>query len=250
MIDFHCHLDLYHSPRQVLAEVVRRQVYVLAVTTTPLAWEGTNRLIGDAPRVRIAAGLHPELVATRYMEVDRLCGLVPRTRYVGEIGLDGSSPHRHSLRKQQSVMQAVLKACERAGGRVISIHSRRAATLVLDELEAHPDCGVPVLHWFSGTNAELRRAIDRGCWFSVNPSMVASKTGRRLLVNIPPERVLTETDGPFVHHNGGPAMPWHVADVETALGHLWEIPATVVSERLRANFACLVRHAKQLPTVG
>ena len=39
MIDFHCHLDLYPKPSTVIREIAKRGTFVLAVTTTPKAWE-------------------------------------------------------------------------------------------------------------------------------------------------------------------------------------------------------------------
>ena len=77
MIDFHCHIDLYPDPLAVLDEVDARGNYVLAVTTTPKAWRGTKKLVGDRQRVRVALGLHPELVAQRYQAVPLLFGLLP-----------------------------------------------------------------------------------------------------------------------------------------------------------------------------
>ena len=116
LIDFHCHLDLYEDPQDVLRQAVRRKCFVLAVTTTPLAWEGTRALVGSTRGVEVAAGLHPELVATRYREVGRICDLVSETPYVGEIGLDGSKRHRPSLSIQRQTFESVLRACESNGG--------------------------------------------------------------------------------------------------------------------------------------
>ena len=45
MIDFHCHLDLYPNPREVAKECAKRGLYVLSVTTTPSAWEGTSAVL-------------------------------------------------------------------------------------------------------------------------------------------------------------------------------------------------------------
>lgn len=44
MIDLHCHLDLYPDPQAIVAECVRRRLYVLSVTTVPSAFEGTAAL--------------------------------------------------------------------------------------------------------------------------------------------------------------------------------------------------------------
>jgi TatD DNase family protein len=90
MIDFHCHLDLYPDPQEVVSGCVRRNLYVLSVTTTPSAWRGTSRLVAGAGNIRVALGLHPELAAERKHELDLFDALVRETRYIGEIGLDGT----------------------------------------------------------------------------------------------------------------------------------------------------------------
>ena len=240
MIDFHCHLDLYDNPSGVLKEAVKQQCYILAVTTTPLAWEGTRSLVGNAPRVQVAVGLHPELVATRQNEIHQLCALLSETRYVGEIGLDGSTPHRFSLSVQREVFETVLQACEFAGGRIMTIHSRGAASLVLDYLETYEKAGLPILHWFSGTRAELERAIELGCWFSVGPAMLRGEKGRRLASLMPLDRVLTETDGPLARLEHSPLMPWDVEEAEKGLGTLWNLHYNTVKRQLNQNLRQLV----------
>ena len=240
MIDFHCHIDLYDDPRGVLKQAARRRCFVLAVTTTPLAWEGTQALVGNTPRVQVAVGLHPELAAARYRETDRICELVSETQFVGEIGLDGSERHHSSLAIQGQVFGAVLRACEFYGGRVMTIHSRGATSLVLDYLEAHPKSGLPVLHWFSGTHRELRRAIDLGCWFSVGPAMLRGAKGRRLASMMPVGRVLTETDGPIARRRGQALMPWNVGEAVVELGVLWNLSTAGVQRQLSQNLRNLV----------
>ena len=242
MIDFHCHIDLYPDPRAVLREVVERGCFVLAVTTTPLAVEGTRKIIGDTARVRVAVGLHPELVAARSQEVGLLCDLIGSSRCVGESGLDGTPRLRDSLEQQRRVFNRVLRTCEDSGGRIMSIHSRGAALEVLDALEAHPRSGAAVLHWYSGTIRQLQRAIDRGCWFSVGPAMLDGKKGRRLVEMMPPSRVLTETDGPFTRkHRGQEALyPWDVETVVADLARLWGSSMAETSERLLSNLRQLV----------
>ena len=240
MIDFHCHLDLYEDPRDVLRQAAKRKCFVLAVTTTPLAWEGTRSLVGSTPRVQVAVGLHPELAAARFREVDKVLALVPEAQYVGEIGLDGSERHRPSLPLQRQVFESVLGACESSGGRIMTIHSRGATSLVLQHLEAHPRSGLPVLHWFSGTHSELARAVDLGCWFSVGPAMLRGAKGRRLASLMPVDRVLTETDGPIARQRGQALMPWNVRDAEEELGTLWKLSITGVQRQLSRNMRHLV----------
>lgn len=239
MIDFHCHIDLYPDPSAILEGVDARGTHVLAVTTTPKAWRGTSKLVGTRTRVRVALGLHPELVAQRYGEVALLCGLLPEARYVGEIGLDGSPAHRGSMDQQRAVFDRILQACADHGGRIMSIHSRGAAPLVLDALERHHAAGVPILHWFTGTPRELERAIAMGCWFSIGPAMLRSRKGRELVSNMPLNRILTETDAPFARNEDAPLMPWEAYDCLNELAILTEKDFGELSLQIRDNLRSL-----------
>ncbi|MEJ7928287.1 Qat anti-phage system TatD family nuclease QatD [Sphingobium sp. AN641] len=241
MIDFHCHIDLYPNATAVLDETEAKGIYVLAVTTTPKAWTGTKKLIGDRRRIRIGLGLHPELVADRYGEVPLLEHFLPETNYVGEIGLDGSPHLKASFKKQDEVFQRILRACSAAQGKILSIHSRRASSGVIDALQSEPNSGTPILHWFSGSLRELDRAIATGCWFSVGPLMLSSAKGRRLVELMPRERVLTETDAPFAQIAGIPLMPWDVDRAFKPLSEIWRCDEVSVSNQLLGNLRSLVK---------
>jgi TatD DNase family protein len=100
--------------------------------------------------------------------------------------------------------------------------------------------GIAVLHWFSGTQRDLTRAVDLGCWFSVGPTMLGSDKGRALAARMPRDRVLTESDGPFAQVEGRPAFPWDVEQAVYALAEVWAEPLSTVRDRLMANFRRLV----------
>jgi TatD DNase family protein len=241
MIDFHCHLDLYPEPQVVVRECVLRGIYALAVTTTPSAWQGTSALVSGADRIRVALGLHPELARERRSELQLFEQLLPRTRYVGEIGLDGSPEMRRFWTDQKYVFDHILAACQAAGGKIMTIHSRRAVTEVLNSLEAHPGAGTPILHWYSGGSRELARAVDLGCWFSIGPAMLSGEKGRKLAVCMPRDRVLTETDGPFAMVNGNTAFPWDVDFALGALGDLWKVDKSTVQTTINDNLRRLTQ---------
>lgn len=239
MIDFHCHLDLYPDPHGVARACAQRGLYVLSVTTTPSAWQGTAALADGAARIRTALGLHPQLAHQRKRELLQFEKLIGRTRYVGEIGLDGAPEFKRHWEDQLHVFTTVLDICRAAGGRVLSIHSRRAATAVLDALEAKPGAGLPILHWFSGSARELARAVDLGCWFSVGPSMLRSEKGRELTRRMPPDRILTESDGPFAQIDGRAAWPWEATIAVQELGTMWGASLFYAERQLASNLARL-----------
>lgn len=235
MIDFHCHLDLYPNPQAVRDECVRRGLYILSVTTTPSAWIGTSALAADTPRIRTALGLHPQLAHERQKELSLFDNFFAETKYIGEIGLDGTPELRHHLQTQVAVLVHILDKCRAAGGRIMSLHSRRASGAVLDYLEKYPGAGTPVLHWFSGSLRDLDRAIKIGCWFSTGPAMLASEKGRSLVARMPRDRVLTESDGPFAQLNGAAIMPWQVETAIQTLSHIWSLPLRDVELTIYRN---------------
>lgn len=244
MIDLHAHLDLYPNPKRVVAECVARRMYVLSVTNTPSAWPETARLAEGADRIRTAIGLHPQLAHLRRFELSLFDRHLLETRYVGEIGLDGAPEFKRYWEDQVAVFRHILAACSKVGGRIMTIHSRRAAGAVLDELCEHPGAGVPILHWFSGSKRELERAISQGCWFSVGPAMLLSKKSRDLVRLMPIERTLTETDGPFAQVEGAQAWPWDVGKAISALAPIWNFSEAQATDKLLANLRQLVAHAK------
>lgn len=240
MIDFHCHLDLYPDPAAIRDECIRRGIYVLSVTTTPSAWKGTSDLAVRAERIRTAVGMHPQLAHERQSELGLFDTFLPETRYVGEIGLDGDPRFRRHWNIQTTVFEHVLKTCRATGGRILSIHSRRASGPVLDYIEKFKDAGTPVLHWFSGSLRDLDRAIKLGCWFSVGPAMLAGQNGKTLAARMPSERVLTESDGPFAQIDGRSVLPWDVQSAVNALAEMWSLSAEGVSHRLQQNLRNLL----------
>ncbi|MBN8904935.1 MAG: TatD family hydrolase [Rhodospirillales bacterium] len=235
MIDFHCHLDLYPDPHAVVRECVARGVYVLSVTTTPSAWAGTAALARSAPRIRTALGLHPQIAHERKGELPLFERLLPENRYVGETGLDGGPEYKRHWHDQIATFTRILELCEKAGGRILSVHSRRAARPVLDTLAAHPGAGLPILHWFSGTPRELAQAVELGCWFSIGPAMLSGDKGRALAARMPSDRVLTETDGPFAQLDGRPALPWDAEQAITLLAEVWGQSVAEVRARISDN---------------
>lgn len=214
MIDFHCHLDLYKNPLAVFDEVKQRNVKVLAVTTSPRAYLKTSQYFNNTDNVRVALGFHPELVADRRNEIDLFMEQISKSRYIGEVGIDGTSRNRHSYSVQKTFFYSALSEAEKHHGRIISIHSRCAVKDVLECIEKTFDKNVPIMHWFTGNIKELQKALSLGCWFSINPKMCYSKAGRDIIMQMPLNKILPETDAPFTEKNGMLYMPWDMDVIE------------------------------------
>lgn len=240
MIDFHCHLDLYPDALSILPEVARRNDFTLAVTTSPRAWQATSRVFAGYNTIHVALGMHPEIVVKKFSERDFLLSSIKNAGFIGEVGLDGSLQNANTLDQQKTVFREVLVECEHAGGKIISIHSRNATDCVLMLLRNFCKTSIPVLHWFSGTLEELRQAVALGCWFSVGLAMLAGAKGRRLLEEMPFNRILPETDGPFAQRQSRPLMPWQAIDIADDLASLWNKERAEVFQQMRLNLHTLL----------
>jgi len=240
MIDFHCHLDLYPDAKNLLPKVAARNHFTLVVTTSPRAWQATSRVFDGFRNIKIALGMHPEIVKKKIVERTLLISWISETDFIGEIGLDGSMQNRRTIALQESIFEDALIESERCGGRILSIHSRNAASRVLDLVEKHCEKSVPVLHWFSGSVQETCRAVAMGCWFSVGPAMTRGAKGRRILQELPEDKVLPETDGPFTGNGSIPLMPWNAMDIAGTIASIWNTTQERVRDQLKDNLAVLL----------
>lgn len=242
LVDFHCHLDLYPDHAAAVRDAEATGVFTLAVTTTPLAWPRNHELAQRTKHVRAALGLHPQLVAERESEIELWDQYLAETRYVGEVGLDSGPRFFKSLDAQKRVFQHVLQRCAQAGGKIITVHSIRSAKSVLDLVETHlpPERGKIVLHWFTGTKSEAKRALELGCYFSINAAMLNNERHTLMVQELPLDRLLTETDGPFTRVGERSSNPSDVSLVVEALGRLYQLPAKQVAKLVRDNLRNLV----------
>ncbi|CAE6857971.1 MULTISPECIES: Qat anti-phage system TatD family nuclease QatD [Paraburkholderia] len=252
LVDFHCHLDLYPDHQVAVQESENAGVFTLAVTTTPRAWPRNHELAQRTRHVRAALGLHPQLVAERAGEIDLWERHLAETRYVGEVGLDAGPRFYKSIDLQKRVFQHVLQRCADAGDKIITVHSVRAVKIVLDHIESNlpPTRGKVVLHWFTGTKAEATRALELGCYFSINAAMLDNQRHLAMVAALPIDRLLTETDGPFTKTGSRPSKPADVAVVVEMLGKLHNVPSATVATTVRSNLRSLLEHGGHTPPRG
>lgn len=238
MIDTHCHIDLYPNPSKLILQTERDRIITILVTNLPSSFEIAYSHVKGFRYIRLALGLHP-LFAHEYSVEKRLFEkYVDQTSYIGEVGLDFSSAGISTKEIQIESFKFVLKAI-RNKPKFMSIHSRKAESEVLDGLEEENRSPV-VFHWYSGPLKTLDRAISLGHYFSFNPAMIKSKNGIKIIERIPPERVLTETDGPFVKIGNRTVFPKDVSFVEEYLSVIWKMNKYDTSKNIKNNFYKLI----------
>ena len=198
-VDTHCHLDLFPNIRKEVEQEDATLIKTISVTNTPALWRANQNLFGSCKNIRVALGLHPELASQRIHEMPLFDSLCNEAKYIGEIGLDGVSRDPLERSKQLQAFRSILKSIKNSSPKVLTVHSRRAASETIDALEeALSDTSHQViLHWYSGSKADLKRAADLGFFFSVNHAMVRGKAFEAMVEAIPKLALLTETDAPF-----------------------------------------------------
>lgn len=154
------------------------------------------------PRVRIAAGMHPHDASKWTPQVRaRLAEVLhdPRTCAVGEIGLDyyyDNSPRE----AQRQVFREQLRLAHEAG-LPVQLHVRDAHAEALEILreEGFPEAGT-MLHCCSLPPDELRPWIEAGCHISYGGAITFGRSdeARAAAAMVPPERIVTETDAPYM----------------------------------------------------
>jgi len=245
-IDTHCHLDLYSNPLNIVNEISRLEIHVVAVTNAPFVYQATVLLAKKCAFIHPAIGLHPELVKSHGNQLQGLIDGLENSIFVGEVGLDYSTNYEDERNQQRKVFESILSKCHDYGDKFISVHSRRAANDVINMIGTDFR-GTAVLHWFSGTMKQLETAQNNGLYFSVNTSMILSDSGQRLIAAMNPDRVLTETDGPFVDFKGNPAQPHHVSCVVSYLANLWGVNGSEAKKKVCSNFRLAIgRHGDNI----
>ena len=238
--DTHFHLDLFERPREVMEKIEQEKVYTVAVTNVPEVFEHTHSLVKGSKYIRAALGLHPELAAQHRHQLPLFQELLSETKYVGEVGLDNYKKSTEDFHHQKQVFEKILLACGTAKGKILTVHSRRAEKEIIDMIGV----GFPgkiILHWYSGLLTEVDRALSRGFYFSINYAMTQSESGKRLLLRLPKDRILLETDGPFVKIKNIPATPETVGKtVESIFLVRKSEPPQMCEAQIYNNFRALI----------
>ena len=225
MIDSHTHLGLCEPPdaELVAAAAAAGISRIVTVGTTGASCRAALAAAEDFPQVYAAIGRHPN-EATGFDDADlaELAALAahPRCVAIGETGLDYYRDH--APRPDQERAFVAQAALSRETGKPLVIHTRAAEQDTLKLLGEHAD-GVPViLHCFSMT-ARLEECLEHPDWwfsFAGNLTYPKAEALRAAALRAPAERLLVETDAPYLSPQvvrGRPNQPAHVVHTAQAL---------------------------------
>ena len=99
---------------------------------------------------------------------------------------------------------------------------------------------IVILHWFTGSSTDVKRALGLGCYFSVNQEMLTNPRHAKWVADLPIDRILTETDGPFTKVSGRVAIPQDVQLTVESLASLRELTAGEMKDRVYQNLKTIL----------
>jgi TatD DNase family protein len=258
LVDSHCHLD-YATPEErpeILARARRAGVATLLTIGTKIAEFPVVRAIAEAePDVWCSVGIHPhEAAAEDDQAVARVVPLTEHAKVVGigETGLDFY--YEHSPReRQEQVFRAHCRAA-RATGLPLIVHSRDADADTIRVLaEEKPLAGV--IHCFSTGRQLAEKAIEFGFYVSFSGILTFKNAGelRAIARDLPLERLLVETDAPYlapVPLRGKRNEPAFIVHTLACLAELKGVTPAALAEITAENFFRLFNKARRPEAVS
>lgn len=257
LIDSHCHLDYLEDPRHGMniAEVLQRaaEAGVRHMLTVAVDRDNIPKVLAHArahPQVSASVGIHPGACADAApVDEDELLALVaaPSVVAIGETGLDyhygqdNAETQRHSFGVH-------LRAASRAGLPVI-VHTREAVddTLRIMSDHANPRTG-GVMHCFTESISMAHAAIEMNFLISFSGIVTFRNADalRAVVREVPLERMLVETDAPYlapVPFRGRSNEPAFVSRVAEAVAAIKGVSVEAVIEATGHNFFRLFSRA-------
>ena len=264
LIDSHCHLDFYDDPEPILARAAAagvNTILAIGIGDGPATMHRALDFAHQHPNVFASAGIHPQEAHQATPEaLAKLAELAsdPLCLAVGEIGLDYYHFENPEIDIQQQAFRAQMKIAA-AAGKPILLHCRTsdlatpqskarygtasASDDMLTLLEADwAPTGLPfVLHCFSGTPDDARRALAIGGYLSFAGNLTYPKSTliQQVATEAPADRIFVETDAPFLSPiplRGELNQPANVTHTAAFLANLRGTTAQAIAAQTTANF--------------
>lgn len=254
-VDSHCHLNyegIVEDQAGVLARARASGVSaMLNISTRALEWDAVLAVAEREADVWASVGIHPhEADIHPDVEADTLIERArhPRVVGIGESGLDFYYDRSDRDRQRASFRSHIAAA--RASGLPIIVHTRDAEedthAILAEQMAKGAFTGV--IHCFTASADFAAKALDLGLYISIS-GIVTFKNAKGLQDTakaIPADRLLIETDSPFlapVPHRGRPCEPAYVADTARFLATLRGEPVETLAAYTSANFHALFAKA-------
>ena len=256
LIDTHCHLNYEYDNGRTATQLVEACLmnnvkYQITIATDHTNFEAVQKISESFPSVFHTIGIHPHeasLVTPEILALMKTYLNHPKCVAVGEIGLDYF--YEHSDREKQKLECASQLEIALEAKKPVVIHSRDGEEDLLDMLvdyarDLKGGYSPGVIHCFSGTEKFARACLDLGFYISLSGIFTFKTTEdlRQMVKGFPIDRLLVETDAPFLApvpmrgRKCEPAMVKHTAlKLAEVMGLPFDDLARITSENAKKCF--------------
>ena len=258
LVDSHCHLDRVDlsaydgSFEAMLASAKAEGIeHMLCVSIDLESYPAMLKLVDDHPEVSVSVGVHPNDHDRHEPTVEELVELAahPKNVAIGETGLDYFRSERESCDWQRERFRTHIRAAN-ACQKPLIIHTRDAREDTIRILqEEHAEEAGGVMHCFTETWEMAQQAMELGFYISFS-GIVTFKNAEELrdvAMKVPIERMLIETDSPYLAptpYRGKPNEPKYVGRVAETIAELRGIDVDELATITRDNFYNLFTTAR------
>ncbi len=202
-IDVHAHLDFFDDKRIALAVENAKKAGVGIIVNSgiePLRARKTMELASKYPEIKASLGIYPvEMLKMSEKAIEEEFKFIRKNKNkiiaIGEIGMD--MKETGELEKQKRNFEKLLKLALELDLPVL-IHSRKAELECVEILEKLKMKRV-IMHCFSGKMSLVKRAKENDWYFTIPTNVTFSEHFQNMIKEVPIERMLCETDSPFLH---------------------------------------------------
>lgn len=247
-VDSHCHLNYKGLVEDQMAVIARaREAGVdamLNISTRESEWDDVLAVAEQHGDIWASVGIHPH-EADQHPEVDArkliARAVHPQVIAIGETGLDYYYDHSDRERQRESFRAHISAA--RETGLPLIVHTRDAeadtSAILRDQMGRGSFTGV--IHCFTASQAFAETALELGFFISMSgiATFKNAKDLQTIVPTIPEDRLLIETDAPFlapVPHRGKTCEPAFVADTARHLSAIRGVSVEQLAETTTANF--------------
>jgi TatD DNase family protein len=248
LVDSHCHLDFPDFAGEIDAIVARAHArsvrFLLTISTRVHRHDGVLAIAEQFPNVYCSVGTHPHFA---HEELDvTAADLVERSRHpkvaaIGEAGLDYHYDFSPAAAQERGLRTHI--AASRASGLPLVIHCREAdadMVRILDE-ETAKGAFPAVLHCFTGGRDLASAAVALGLYVSFSGILTFKKSHdlRAIAAELPYERILVETDAPYLapgRYRGKRNEPAYVYETARVLAEARGLSPAEIARQTTDNF--------------
>jgi len=252
LVDSHCHLDrlqpdkAFSSLEQQIKHTQKSGVsHMLNVSIDLDNVKQVIKIARDNANIFASVGVHPSEVGKHKFTVQDLVNLARHEKVIaiGETGLDYHYENTDKERQQECFRQHIQAAIKTTLPLIIHTRDARKDTIaIMREKQAEITGGV--MHCFTESWEMAKQALDMGFYISFSGIITFKNADslREVAKKVPLERVLVETDAPYLApepHRGKPNQPLYVKHVAEKLAQIHNLSLDTIAQQTNRNFFTL-----------